>query len=71
VSGGLPVFDRSLIGRARALAAISGPDAVREHTGESDIDMAYVRAFGQATYLLSELADAVERLSETSNAGTS
>lgn len=54
--------DRSVIARARTLAALDGEDALREHTGEADAALAYVRAFGEARHLLGELAAIAARL---------
>jgi hypothetical protein len=54
--------DLDVIARARKLADVAGPGTVLEHTGENDLGMAYAVAFGQATYLLAELADRLERL---------
>jgi len=50
--------DRSLAARARTLrAAAAGEAALREHTGETDILLAYVRWSGQARELLGEMLD--------------
>ena len=54
--------DRDIIGRARKLEAVSGADAVREHTGEADIGMAYATAYGDARWSISELLGVIERL---------
>ncbi len=48
--------DRDLIARARKMADLRGLDAIREHTGVGETDMAYAIAFGEAQHLLSELA---------------
>jgi len=54
--------DRRAVAQALELAAVSGAGAVREHTGETDIGMAYACAFGEARHLLTELAAIAERL---------
>ena len=55
--------DRSLIAHARELAGLPpSADALREHTGETDFAMAYAVAFGEAAFLLEELAVIAERL---------
>ena len=59
--------DRDVIKRARELAAVTGADAVRDRagetdTGETDAGMAYAVVFGEARYLLAELAAIAERL---------
>ena len=53
--------DRALIARARELAGIRGPAAVREHTGDSDPLGSYVAALGEAQELLAGLAAIAER----------
>jgi hypothetical protein len=52
-------YDRDVIASARKLAAIGD---VREHTGETDLGMAYAVALGEAQHLLGILADRLERL---------
>jgi hypothetical protein len=60
---GLTDHDRRIIERARELAALSSPAAVRERfPGWDDLRPAYVEAFATATHVLSELADIAERL---------
>lgn len=51
--------DRRLAIRARELEAARD---IQEHTGEADIHLAYIRAFGEARHLLGELAAIVDRL---------
>jgi hypothetical protein len=64
----LTAADRSVIARARQLAAVRGEDAdaehvaLREHTGMTDIATGYACAFGEARHLLGELAALAERL---------
>lgn len=55
--------DRRTIAQARELAALRHVSAVKKHTAETDILLAYVNALGEAQYLLGELAAALERLS--------
>ena len=57
--------DRSLINRARALSSARGADAIRVATGQqdqADIDAVYSGAFGDAQFLLGELAALAGRL---------
>jgi hypothetical protein len=61
---GLTDTGRRLIARARELAGLRGPEAIRGHTGETDVALAYVYAFGQAQVILAELADSLERTAE-------
>ena len=55
--------DRSIIARTRELAGLPpSAGALSEHTGETDFAMAYAAAFGEAAFLLEELAVIAERL---------
>jgi hypothetical protein len=55
--------DRRIIARARKLTGLPpSADALREHTGATDFGMAYAVAFGEAAFLLEELAVIAERL---------
>lgn len=51
--------DRGIVARARKLATTTD---VTGHTGEDDLTMAYAVAFGEAQFLLGELAGLAERL---------
>jgi hypothetical protein len=55
-------YDRDVIASARKLAKLAADGDVREHTGESDLGMAYAVAFAEAQHLLGLLADRLERL---------
>lgn len=54
--------DRSVIARARELAALPDVKAIRAHAGKADSAEAAVHTLGQAQYLLGKLADLAERL---------
>ena len=58
----LPEYDRVTVARARQLAGLSSAGAVREYTGHADAAMAYACAFGEAVFMLRELAAIIERL---------
>lgn len=55
-------YDRRTIAAARMLAGLSGPEAVRELTGDEDTAMAYAVAFGRAQFHLRELLGIIGRL---------
>lgn len=57
--------DRGIIARSRKLADAGATlDALREHTGERDVDVSYACAFGEARHLLAELAAIADRLGD-------
>jgi hypothetical protein len=64
VTGRLRVSDMRVIAQARDLADLHGSDAVRRHTGETDVTMAYAVALGEAQYYVRELSRIVNRLTE-------
>lgn len=58
----LTTRDRSLIDRARQQSRLNRVTAIKIHTGEKDILMAYATAFAEAQSLLAELASLAENL---------
>jgi hypothetical protein len=57
----LTEYDRASIAEARKLAGISGVDAVKEYTGDTDLAMAYGVAFGRAQHHLRDLLAIIDR----------
>ena len=57
----LTEYDRRTIAEASKLAGLSGPDAVREYTGDPDPLMAYAVAFGRAQHHLRDLLAIIDR----------
>jgi hypothetical protein len=67
---GLTGADRVVIDKARALAGLRTTEAVTERfSGWPDTGTAYAEAFGNARWLLAELADTAERLAGEEQAG--
>ena len=58
----LTAADRHILTAFRTLAAIGTPDGMREHTGESDLRMAYIIAYGELRFLAGEMAAIIGRL---------
>jgi len=59
--------DRHIIAKARELAAVTGGDAIRQYFGDAaaltyDTAQTYGAAFGEARFLLGQLADLAGRL---------
>ncbi len=54
--------ERRVIADARQLAGLHGTDALSAHTGTTNPDLVYPVAFGQAAWLLGEVAAIAERL---------
>ena len=55
MTGRLRVSDMRVIAQARDVAGIHGSDAVRKHTGEAELTLAYAVALGEAQYYVREL----------------
>jgi hypothetical protein len=64
VTGRLRISDIRVIAQARDIAEVHGSDAVRRHTGEADVTLAYAVALGEAQYYVRELSRIIGRLTE-------
>jgi hypothetical protein len=65
----LSEHDKSIIGRARHLAGVSGTAAIRAYFGTTAVSCAdtmhaYAEALGQATRVIGELLAIIERLAD-------
>lgn len=64
----LDAHDRRIIAQARELTALTGIGGVRERAGTDDTMFAFTQFFGEAKFVLAELAAIAERLGGSEDA---